>query len=345
MSCRCAVTSRAPAERTRERTRRSPATKSIRSPAREARAASSRAASIAESSRGTSSTRPAEVREVSSTSTTRRSRSGCQVRTTTLRGARAGPPVDRPDVVAADVLAQRVELRPRPAHPDRGPAVELAQPGQPAGQVLAGLERRQRPHHAGDVERALAGGQPERPAGPHRHAERREVAAAPRAQRRGAAGRGHRGDRSTRCRLPVAPAEGCQASRTSARTRRLPGLATRSTRLGGVAEPHDADRVPGEGQRRRPRGEEQVDRPRAPPRRAATARPCWRLGRATTGTSPRRSSSGTRPVMTMAVWRLVSGGRGRSRGPRPAPRPRRRPRARPRGAARGGGPGSRGPAP
>ena len=40
---------------------------------------------MAESSRGTSSTRPAEVREVSSTSTTRRSRSGCQVRTTTLR--------------------------------------------------------------------------------------------------------------------------------------------------------------------------------------------------------------------------------------------------------------------
>ena len=40
---------------------------------------------MAESSRGTSPTRPAEVREVSRTSTTRRSRSGCQVRTTTVR--------------------------------------------------------------------------------------------------------------------------------------------------------------------------------------------------------------------------------------------------------------------
>ena len=76
--------------------------------------------------------------------------------------AGAGPPVDGADVVAADVLAQRVELGALPAHPDRRPAVELAQPGQPAGQVLAGLERRQRPDRARDVEGPLPGGQPER---------------------------------------------------------------------------------------------------------------------------------------------------------------------------------------
>ena len=65
-------------------------------------------------------------------------------------------------------------------------------------------------------------------------------------------------------------------------------------------------------------------------------------GRSTTGTSPRRSSSGSRPVMTIAE---LSAGPGPSRARRRAPRPRRRPRARPRGAARAGAPGWRGPAP
>ena len=71
---------------------RSWARKSTVSPAREASAASSSAASIDQSSRGqplgspavgSTPTRPAAVRPVSSTMTTRRSRSGRQVRTTT----------------------------------------------------------------------------------------------------------------------------------------------------------------------------------------------------------------------------------------------------------------------
>ncbi len=57
--------------------------------------------------------------------------------------AGAGPPVDGPHVVPADVLPQRVELRALAADADRRSAVEVAQPCQPAGQVLAGLERRQ----------------------------------------------------------------------------------------------------------------------------------------------------------------------------------------------------------
>ncbi len=56
-----------------------------------------------------------------------------------------------------DVLAQRVELRALPAHPHRSPPVELAQPGQPAGQVLAGVERRQHPHRARRLQRWPAG--------------------------------------------------------------------------------------------------------------------------------------------------------------------------------------------
>jgi hypothetical protein len=62
---------------------RSNASRSTRSPAREASAVSSSAASSEASRRGTSPTRPAEVRLVSTTSRIVRSRSGRQVRTTT----------------------------------------------------------------------------------------------------------------------------------------------------------------------------------------------------------------------------------------------------------------------
>ncbi|CQD23287.1 hypothetical protein BN970_05724 [Mycolicibacterium conceptionense] len=80
------------APQTPARATRSMARKSTWSPAREASAANSSAASIDQSSRGhppgssavgSTPTRPAEVRPVSSTITTRRSRSGRQVRTTT----------------------------------------------------------------------------------------------------------------------------------------------------------------------------------------------------------------------------------------------------------------------
>jgi hypothetical protein len=48
------------------------------------------------------------------------------------RGARASrrAPVDRAHVVAADVLAQTVELGALPAHLDAGVPVQLAQPGE-----------------------------------------------------------------------------------------------------------------------------------------------------------------------------------------------------------------------
>ena len=96
--------------------------------------------------------------------------------------ARAGAPVDRADVVAADVLTQRVELGALAADPDRGPSVELAEPGQPAGQVLAGLERRQRADRPRHAEGLLAPGQPERTAQPGGHTQGAQVAAAARCQ-------------------------------------------------------------------------------------------------------------------------------------------------------------------
>ena len=219
--------------------------------------------------------------------------------------AGAGPPVDRADVVAADVLAQRVELGALAAHPDRGPAVELAEPGQPAGQVLAGLERRQRADRAGDVERLLPGAQAERPAQPGGHADGAQVAAAPRLQRRSAAAPGRPATRAIRCRLPVAPAVGCQASRTTPRTRRRPAFSTQQHRLGVVPQPDRADRAAAHGQALRPAAPAAGRRRRGRRPPAARAAPCSASGRSTTGTSPRRSSSGTRPVMTMS---RLSGG-------------------------------------
>ena len=86
---------------------------------------------------------------VSSTITTRRSRSGCQVRTTTVAVAGAGPPVDGADVVAADVFAQRVELGagPRMRTAER-PSSSRSRASR-AGQVPARVEGRQRPEVPG----------------------------------------------------------------------------------------------------------------------------------------------------------------------------------------------------
>jgi hypothetical protein len=67
---------------TRPRTRRSKITRSTRSPALEASAASSSADSNAVSMRGSLSMRAAELRPLSMMITTRRSRSGRHVRTT-----------------------------------------------------------------------------------------------------------------------------------------------------------------------------------------------------------------------------------------------------------------------
>ena len=78
-----------------------------------------------------------------------------------------GPPVDRAHVVALDVVAQAVELGALAAGAHRGPAVELAQHGEPAGQVLAGGEGVQRADRAGHRDRPLPRGQPQRPEHAH----------------------------------------------------------------------------------------------------------------------------------------------------------------------------------
>ena len=199
------------------RTSRSATSRSTRSPAREASAASSSAASIAWSSLGWSPTRPAEVRP------------GVQHDQhvpvplgppgADHDGGRPGgaPPVDGADVVAGHVLAQAVELGALAALQDGGPAVQLAQPGQPAGQVLAGVERRQgadgprrararpaaRPRRSGPSARMTTG------PGPPVTAPGR-----PQGQFAGAVAAGP--GSGTRCTPPRAPADGVQASRTVA---------------------------------------------------------------------------------------------------------------------------------
>ena len=102
---------------------------------------------------------------MSSTSTTRRSRSGCQVRTTTVRLRALARQSTLRTSSPLDVLPQRVELGALAAHPHRGPAVELAQPGEPAGQVLAcDGNGRQHPQRA-RAPRSLPW-RPARPSGP-----------------------------------------------------------------------------------------------------------------------------------------------------------------------------------
>jgi hypothetical protein len=127
---------------TAARTAVSTASRSTRSPARAASIASSRAASIAASSRGSSPIRPADVRPVSSTHTTRRSRSGRQLRTTTSdRRALARQSIERTSSpMTYSRSASNSVPWPAPAGDDG--AVEHAQPRHLLRQQPARLEAR-----------------------------------------------------------------------------------------------------------------------------------------------------------------------------------------------------------
>ena len=169
------------------RTCRSTAMRSTRSPARAAIAASSSAAS--RRCRAAARRRPARrtSRPVSRTMMMRRSRSGRQVRTRTSRTTRSRPPVDRADVVADHVLAQRVEL----ACPGRGSGCGAVRRAGAAGQllrqVLTAQERRQHPHRPGRRAACLPAA---RPSGPSELTVTCPAALSPR--RVGRERRGHR---------------------------------------------------------------------------------------------------------------------------------------------------------
>ena len=277
---------------------------------------------------------------MSSTRTTRRSRSGCQVRTTTCCRAGGGAPVD----ASGRRRRRRTRAASRTRCPARGPAPPTARRAGAAGPAATGRclrdgERRQRPDRAAapSSDRCRAA-EPERPEAADGHPVGQPVAAPGRAQGRGEpaplAGRQPRAGAGRR----VAPADGCQASRSQPRSRaRARGWSTSSERGSRrLAEPHLAD-----GLARatvEPRGLDgasaQVDqRPRRRRRRptsrtvlAAWAQHDGHHARAGAAAGPARSRHG-------APQRGTGHG---AEGARRAPRRRRRPRARPRGAATAG---------
>ena len=200
-----------------------------------------------------------------------------------VRRARGGPPVDGADVVAVDVLPQRVELGALAAHHHRGATVQLAQPGQPGRQVPPGGERRQHPDPPRDLVRALPGGQPERADGAHRDAAGRPVAAAGGQQRRRHPPPLARAGRRRRCRVRGgARADGGHASRSRPRTRRTDGFATVSAHLRRLAQPDRG--VAGAGQPQRG----------APARRAPTSSATSASSAPVTSSTPSPDGSSSR---------------------------------------------------
>ena len=131
---------------------------------------------------GSTPTRPADVRPVSKTMTTRRSRSGPPGAHHDVGAARGGAPVDGPDVVADDVFTQRVEFGALPADQHRDHALELPQLGQSRRQMLTGQERRQDPDLPRNAVRALSAGKAERTDRAGRDQRRLLIAAAHRPQ-------------------------------------------------------------------------------------------------------------------------------------------------------------------
>ena len=160
------------APNTAARLTRSWARKSTWSPARDASAANSRAASIDQSSRG----QPAGIGggRVDADATRRRAPGvehdhhapvafGPPGADHDVGAARGGAPVDRAHVVADDILTQRVEFGSLPAYQRRQQPVDLAQLGKPRRQVLARQERRQHPDLTRHRLRTLPSRQPQRP--------------------------------------------------------------------------------------------------------------------------------------------------------------------------------------
>ena len=242
-SCRFSTPSRRCEPCSWLRTPRSPATKETRSPARVARVASSSAASIAASSRGASSTRPAEVRPVSRTSTRRRSRSGCQVRTTTDRlralarqsTLRTSSPLTYSRSESNSVPCPRTRTAARPSS-SRSRASRL---GRCRIDGNAGSTRRV-------PGTSIAPCRPARPSGPRVRTVTRSVCRSPRriGRRPVVTSVLADGARWSRCRLSLAPADGCQASRTTPRTARRPVFVSSS-----VVEPASPCRVRPTGRR------------------------------------------------------------------------------------------------
>ena len=210
---------------TRPRTRRSKITTSTRSPARVASAASSSDDSNAVSMRGSPPIRAAEVRPLSITITTRRSRSGRQVRTTrSLRRAVARQSIERTSSprtysrrLSNSVPCPRIIMLVRPSSSRRRAKRE--------GRCLRELNGGSTRIAPGS---SIVACRASRPSGPN---DRTVTSAARRSPRRKGVSvvsirRRSPGATTSRARAGVAPAEGCHPSRMMPRTRRRPALVT-----------------------------------------------------------------------------------------------------------------------
>ena len=140
------------------------------------------------------------------------------------RRAGGGPPVDGAHVVADDVLAQRVELRALAAHQHAArPSSSRSRASRAGGACGDSNAGSTRTAHGTS---SSPGGRPGRAVRASVRSPDRRAVAPP----GGAQGRGHdaafAGGQVERCRWVAAPAEGGQASRSTPRTGRRPGLAT-----------------------------------------------------------------------------------------------------------------------
>ena len=208
---------------TEARTSRSSARRSTRSPPREASAASSSAVSRAASSRGASPTRPAELRPVSSTRRTWRSRSGRQVRTTSsVERAEARQSIER---TSSPATYSRSESNSVP-----WPRTWIARrPSSSRSRASREGRWRRDPNGGSTRTRAGTARPPCRAASPSGPSERTVTRTASRSPRRVGVSvvttrRRSPAGTTSRCRAGTAPAEGCQASRSTRRARRRPGV-------------------------------------------------------------------------------------------------------------------------
>ena len=180
---------------------------------------------MAASRRGSSPIRAAAVRPASMTRSTRRSRSGRHVRTTTVcRRAVARQSMDRTSSPSTYSRSESNSVPCPRSWTDDRPSISRSRASR--------LGRWRRDRNGGSTRsrpgRSMLRWRAPTPSGPRLRTASPGLSRSPRrvgtrsvvTRRRSPAGT------TSRCRVVVAPAEGCQASRTTARSRRRVGLAT-----------------------------------------------------------------------------------------------------------------------
>lgn len=187
-------------------------------------------------------------------------------------GTCGGPPVDAAHVVARHVLAERIELGALPARIGDIAPLEMMQPLHFRTQQPLTAKRGQRAHPGRHLDAALPSGQPQWSEQSKRHRTRNPITAIDRSQAGTQADSGVRGQIQVPAVDVGAGTVGPGVPQHAAHGGRA-GIGDHQFHLGVATEPHHRQRITGQRQRIRPRGERDIGQQQRQQHRARAEHP------------------------------------------------------------------------